>query len=159
MRSSVVSTADTAYFHVKITDVAPDGTSKWVNDGGLLATHRSSHAQPEPLEPSRVYELAIELKYMAYVFQKGHRIRVSIDALLEIRDRFVVLLSDQRRGSQRLPRKRFGRAFSLFPLLVRQIALQGRLLIGLQKVERYRLGVVGLEQLVAFGEETLLAFE
>ena len=74
----ISSTADTAYFHVKITDVAPDGTSKWVNDGGLLATHRSSHAQPEPLEPSRVYELAIELKYMAYVFQKGHRIRVSI---------------------------------------------------------------------------------
>ncbi|MFN0170957.1 MAG: CocE/NonD family hydrolase [Bryobacteraceae bacterium] len=71
----VASTADTAYFHVKINDLAPDGTSKWIADGGVLATHRNSHSQPEPLEPGRVYELKIEMKYMAYVFPAGHRIR------------------------------------------------------------------------------------
>jgi predicted acyl esterase len=74
----VSSTADTAYFHVKITDVAPDGVSKWVADGGLLATHRNSHAAPEPLQPGQVYELRIDLKYMAYVFPAGHRIRVDV---------------------------------------------------------------------------------
>lgn len=77
----VSSTADTAYFHLKILDVAPDGTSKWVADGGLLATHRNSHADPEPQKPGEVYELKLgemDIKYMAYVFGKGHRIRVAI---------------------------------------------------------------------------------
>lgn len=74
----VFSTADTAYFHVKLTDVAPDGTSKWLADGGLLATQRNSHSQPEPMEPGKVYELEIDLKYVAYQFEKGHRIRVSV---------------------------------------------------------------------------------
>ena len=74
----VSSSADTAYFHVKITDVAPDGTSKWVADGGLLGSHRNSHAEPEPLEPGAVYELKIPLKYMAYLFPAGHRIRIDV---------------------------------------------------------------------------------
>ncbi len=74
----VSSSADTAYFHVKVTDVAPDGTSKWLTDGGLLATHRNSHSRPEPMEPGKIYELEIDLKYLAYLFEKGHRIRVSV---------------------------------------------------------------------------------
>jgi hypothetical protein len=74
----VSSTADTAYFHAKISDVAPDGTVKWVTDGGLLASHRNSHASPEPLEPGKIYEVRPDMKYMAYVFPKGHRIRISV---------------------------------------------------------------------------------
>jgi hypothetical protein len=63
---------------VKLTDVSPEGTSKWVTDGGVLATHRNSHAKPEALTPGQVYELKIDLKYMAYVFPAGHRIRVDV---------------------------------------------------------------------------------
>lgn len=74
----VSSTADTAYFHVKITDVAPDGTSKWITDGGLRAERRNSHSEPEPLTPGDVYRLGVDLKYMAYVFPAGHRVRVSV---------------------------------------------------------------------------------
>ncbi len=74
----VSSTADTAYFHVKLSDVGPDGTSKWVTDGGLLASHRNSHAEPEALTPGEIFELTIDLKYLAYVFAAGHRIRVDI---------------------------------------------------------------------------------
>ena len=74
----VASSADTAYFHVKLTDVAPDGTSKWLSDGGLLGTHRNSHSEPKPMEPDRVYELRIDLKYISYLFEKGHSIRISI---------------------------------------------------------------------------------
>ena len=74
----VSSTADVAYFRVKLIDGAPDGTSKLVRYGGLNATHRDSHAQPEPLEPGKVYELRVELKAMAYVFEAGHRIRVAV---------------------------------------------------------------------------------
>ena len=74
----VSSTAEVAYFRVKLIDVAPDGTSKLVRYGGLNATHRSSHFDPEPLQPGQVYPLEVELKAMSYVFAPGHRIRVAI---------------------------------------------------------------------------------
>ena len=74
----VSSSAETAYFHVKLTDVAPDGTSKWLTDGGLLGTHRTSHSRPEPMAPGEVYELCIDMKYVSYLFEKGHRIRLSV---------------------------------------------------------------------------------
>jgi hypothetical protein len=74
----VASSAEVAYFHVKLCDVAPDGTSKWLIDGALNATHRSSHSQPEPLVPGQIYELKFDLKHVAYQFEAGHRIRVCI---------------------------------------------------------------------------------
>ena len=74
----VSSTAKVAYFRVKLIDVASDGTSKLVRYGGLNATHRDSHIEPEPLSPGQVYELKIDLETMSYVFGTGHRIRVAI---------------------------------------------------------------------------------
>ena len=74
----VSSSAEVAYFRVKLTDVAPDGTSKLVRYGGLNATHRSSHFDPEPLEPGQVYKLQVDIKAMSYVFSPRHRIRVAI---------------------------------------------------------------------------------
>ena len=74
----VSSTADVAYFRVKLIDVAPDGTSKLVRYGGLNATHRDSDLEPKPLTPGEVYELKVDVKAMAYEFEKGHRIRVAI---------------------------------------------------------------------------------
>jgi putative CocE/NonD family hydrolase len=74
----VSSTAEVAYFTVRLCDVAPDGTSKLVSDGGLNATHRASRSEPEPLKPGEVYELKIDLRSLAYVFPAGHRIRVAV---------------------------------------------------------------------------------
>ncbi|MCY3775651.1 MAG: CocE/NonD family hydrolase [Candidatus Aminicenantes bacterium] len=74
----VSSTADVAYFRVKLIDVAPDKTAKLVRYGGLNATHRNSHSSPEPLETGAVHELRFDLKAMSYVFAKGHRIRVAV---------------------------------------------------------------------------------
>jgi uncharacterized protein len=74
----VSSTAETGYFHVKISDVAPDGTSKWLTDGGLLTSHRASHTHPEPMLPGQVYELIIDLKFVAYVVPAGHSLRISV---------------------------------------------------------------------------------
>jgi uncharacterized protein len=76
----VSSSADVAYFHVRLTDVAPDGASKLVTDGGLNATCRTSRSKPEPLRPGEVYELKIDLKCMAYIFPAGHRVRVDISS-------------------------------------------------------------------------------
>jgi len=74
----VSSTANVAYFRVKLIDVAPDGTAKLVRYGGLNATHRESHSQPKPLVPGTVYGLEVPLKSMSYVFQRGHRLRVAV---------------------------------------------------------------------------------
>ena len=72
------STAEVAYFRVKLIDVAPDGTSKLVRYGGMNAAHRKSHFEPEPLRPGEVHEVPVEVKVMTYVFAPGHRVRVAI---------------------------------------------------------------------------------
>ena len=72
------STAPSGYVHVKISDVAPDGTSKWLTDGGLLTSHRASHTHPEPMQQGQAYELTIKLKFVAYIVPAGHALRVSV---------------------------------------------------------------------------------
>jgi putative CocE/NonD family hydrolase len=63
---------------VRLTDVAPDGTSAQVTAGILNLTHRRSHADPEPLQPGRVEEIRVSLRPAGYRFLPGHRIRVSV---------------------------------------------------------------------------------
>ncbi|MHB1294169.1 MAG: CocE/NonD family hydrolase [Anaerolineae bacterium] len=74
----VASTAEVAYFSVKLCDVAPDGTSALVTKGGLNATHRNGHVEPEPLVPGQVTEIEVGLLTTAYLFRAGQRIRVTI---------------------------------------------------------------------------------
>ena len=74
----VSSTAEVAYFRVRLIDAAPDGTSKLVRYGGLNATHRDSHSDPQPLVPGTVYEINVPLKTVSYVFPAGHRLLVAI---------------------------------------------------------------------------------
>jgi len=76
----VSSTADIAGFAVKLNDVAEDGASANVSHGYLNATRRNSFTEPEPLTPGEVYELNIPLKSTSWLFEKGHRIRVSIQS-------------------------------------------------------------------------------
>ena len=63
---------------VRLTDVAPDGTSAQVTAGILNLTHRRSHVTPEPLEPGRVEEVRVVMRPAGYRFLPGHRIRVSV---------------------------------------------------------------------------------
>jgi predicted acyl esterase len=72
------STAEVAYFHVKLCDVAADGTSRLITDGGLLATHRNSHDAPERVTPGEVYSLRILLRHCAYAIEAGHRLRIAV---------------------------------------------------------------------------------
>ena len=71
-------TAEVALFAVKLCDVAPDGTSALVTRGYLNVSHRESHSAPSPIEPGRLYEVEVELLACAYLFRKGHRIRVDV---------------------------------------------------------------------------------
>jgi uncharacterized protein len=72
------STAEVAFFSVRLCDVAPDGASTLVSRGILNATHRTSHRDPSPVVPGEVMELEIPLKVTSWVFQAGHCLRVSV---------------------------------------------------------------------------------
>jgi putative CocE/NonD family hydrolase len=63
---------------VRLQDVAPDGTPFQVSAGILNLTHRSSHTEPEPLEPGVVTEVRVALRATAHRFAAGHRIRLSV---------------------------------------------------------------------------------
>jgi putative CocE/NonD family hydrolase len=63
---------------VRLTDVAPDGTSAQVSAGMLNLTHRRSHERPEPLTPGSVEEMHVLLRPAGYRFLASHRIRVSV---------------------------------------------------------------------------------
>ncbi len=63
---------------VRLVDVAPDGAATRVSYGLLNLTHRTSHAEPEPLEPGRTYTVRVPMKHVAQTFRAGHRIRVGI---------------------------------------------------------------------------------
>ncbi len=77
-RLFVSSTAPVAFLSAKLCDVAPDGTSVLVSKGVLNLTHRNGHAQPEPLEPGKVYDIRLPLLAAAYHFRPGHRLRLML---------------------------------------------------------------------------------
>jgi hypothetical protein len=70
--------APVAHVVVRLTDVAPDGTSSQVTAGILNLTHRESHTNPRPLTPNEVYEVRVPMRSMGYRFLPGHRIRLSV---------------------------------------------------------------------------------
>jgi len=72
------SSASRGAIVVRLTDVAPDGTSSLVSHGVLNLTHRLSHADPEPIPAGTTIEVQVPLKATGYRFLTGHRVRVSI---------------------------------------------------------------------------------
>ena len=72
------SDCDDTDWHVKITDVHPDGRSLKVTQGCLRASYRDSLEEPSPLTPGEIHKFDVELWPTQHVFLPGHRIRVSI---------------------------------------------------------------------------------
>ncbi|WP_030255406.1 CocE/NonD family hydrolase [Streptomyces violens] len=69
-----------AQLAVRLTDVAPDGSSRLITRGLLNLTHREGHETPLPLEPGRAYDVTVPLLATAHAFAPGHRIRVAVSA-------------------------------------------------------------------------------
>ncbi|HVT50038.1 MAG TPA: CocE/NonD family hydrolase [Dongiaceae bacterium] len=67
-----------ALVSVRVSDVAPDGTSTLVTFGVLNLTHRDGHEKPKPLKPGQFYDVAVELKPVGQIVPKGHRLRLAI---------------------------------------------------------------------------------
>lgn len=67
-----------AMLAARLSDVAPDGQATRVTYGLLNLTHRDSHETPEPLEPGKRYQVAVQLNGVAQCFPPGHRLRISL---------------------------------------------------------------------------------
>jgi predicted acyl esterase len=63
---------------VRLCDVDPDGASLLITRGVLNLNHRDGHADPQPLEPGRRYDVTIRLDAIAQRVPAGHRLRVAV---------------------------------------------------------------------------------
>lgn len=67
-----------AMLAVRISDVAPDDKATRLSYGLLNLTHRDGATHPEPLEPGKSYQVAVELNHIAQSIPAGNRLRLSV---------------------------------------------------------------------------------
>jgi predicted acyl esterase len=85
-----ISSTD-ANWMVVLKDVERNGSEELVSKGWLKASHRAldeskskpyqpfhSHTESVPVEPGKVYEYAIEVREISYVFKRGHALQLVI---------------------------------------------------------------------------------
>lgn len=66
-------------WHVTLCDVWPDARCDELTSGCMRAAYRHGlEAAPSPLDPGKVYEFRIELRAISNVWQRGHRLRVTV---------------------------------------------------------------------------------
>lgn len=74
----ISSTARDTDFIVRVSDVYPDGRSILIMDYPWRARYREEFDHETLLEPGKVYPLAFDVGWISQIFNKGHRIRVTI---------------------------------------------------------------------------------
>jgi uncharacterized protein len=75
---NVMSDQPVAHLCARLCDVAPDGSSRRVSYGVLNLSHRSSHAEPQPLKVGQFSRVRVKLNDCGYAFRAGHRIRLAL---------------------------------------------------------------------------------
>jgi uncharacterized protein len=78
LRARVTPSTVVAFLSAKLCDVFPDGTSALVTRGMLNLTHRESSVRPRALVPGVAVDVVVELEATSWVFEPGHRIRLSL---------------------------------------------------------------------------------
>lgn len=91
LRLVASTTAPDTDWHVRVLDVAPDGSETLVTEGSLRASHREldrerstplrpfhTHRDPRPVEPGRFEVYRVEIWPTAYRFAPGHRLQLRI---------------------------------------------------------------------------------
>ena len=74
----VSSTVRDTDFLVRVSDVYPDGRSILIVDYPLRARYREGFDHEALLEPGKVHKLAWDIGWISQVFNRGHRIRVTV---------------------------------------------------------------------------------
>lgn len=74
----VASTAKDTDVIVRVSDVYPDGRSILIIDAVRRARYREGLDREVPLEPGRITPVAFDVGWMSLVFNRGHRIRVTV---------------------------------------------------------------------------------
>jgi hypothetical protein len=77
-RVRVRSDQPVAKLCARLTEVMPDGRSRFVSFALLNLTHRDSDAAPAALVPGRDYDVKMEGHFACYRFARGSRIRVAL---------------------------------------------------------------------------------
>ncbi len=74
----VSSTAKDTDFIVRISDVYPDGRSILICDYPIRARYREGFDREVLMDPGKIYKIAFDVGWMSYIFNAGHRIRVTV---------------------------------------------------------------------------------
>lgn len=74
----VSSTAKDTDFIVRVSDVYPDGRSILIVDYIQRARYRDGFEKEVFMEPGEVYKVAFHVGWMSQIFNRGHRIRVTV---------------------------------------------------------------------------------
>jgi putative CocE/NonD family hydrolase len=74
----VSSSARDTDFIVRISDVYPDGRSILIADYPFRARYREGFDREVFMEPDQIYRVAFDVGWLSQVFNRGHRIRVTI---------------------------------------------------------------------------------
>jgi putative CocE/NonD family hydrolase len=61
-----------------VSDVYPDGRSILIIDGIRRARFRDSWERETFMKPGQVYKVAFDVGWLSQIFNKGHRIRVTV---------------------------------------------------------------------------------
>jgi len=74
----VSSDARDTDFIVRISDVYPDGRSILIMDYVRRARYRDGYEREVFMQPGEVYKVAFDVGWLSQIFNKGHRIRVTV---------------------------------------------------------------------------------
>jgi putative CocE/NonD family hydrolase len=74
----VSSSAPDSDFIVRVSDVYPDGRSMLLIDSIRRARYRDGFEQEKLMSPGQIYKLAFDIGWLSQVFNRGHRIRITV---------------------------------------------------------------------------------
>ena len=63
---------------LRLVHVAPDGRALGMQEGALRLRYRDGYRKPVLMEPGRRYEVTVDLRAIAWMIPKGHRLRLQV---------------------------------------------------------------------------------
>ena len=63
---------------LRLVHVAPDGRALGMQEGALRLRYRDGYSQPVLMQLGRRYEVMVDLRAIAYMIPKGHRLRLQV---------------------------------------------------------------------------------